>query len=185
MLTFTAFTNLLTERILSIGLNPNHEKFREQHRQEIHDILLKSYKNVDGGYGGLGTGDEASKAIHDDISNSIIKATKRDGKITAVALYKPKFGRKAIALGTDGTKQGKKDFHKTALEDNEQRRAWGEFSGKPKEIFKTMGYPIVPNTKAAKLTGKEVHLAPDDDEQYTRMIGGQPHTKTIMGHPQD
>ena len=49
MLAFTQF--VLTEKVLSIGLNPNHEKYREHHRGEMHDMIRKSYSKI-GGYGG-------------------------------------------------------------------------------------------------------------------------------------
>ena len=42
MISFKDF--MLMERVLSPGLNPSHEKYREQHRNEIHDILRNSYK---------------------------------------------------------------------------------------------------------------------------------------------
>lgn len=63
----------LGERILSIGFKPEHEEYREKHRQEIHDILRKSYSHPDiGGYGGIKSGSkEESDAIHNDISKTI------------------------------------------------------------------------------------------------------------------
>jgi hypothetical protein len=180
MLTFKQY---LEERVLSIGLNPEHEIHREKHRQEIHDILHKSYKSVEGGYGGHGSGTEAeSKAIHDDISNSHIKATKRDGKVTSVNLYKDKFGRKSIASGTDGTDQGKRDYLKNKSEDHHQKRAWGEVSGKAEHIAKKIGNPVLPNSMANKLTGKDT-TPHEDGTHYTRKIGGHDHQKVIIGHP--
>ena len=119
MLRFKQFRQL-DEHILNIGLNPAHEKYREQHKSEFHNILHNSYKKI-GGYGGHESGSkEESEAIHSDISNSnhVIKATKRDGKITSLNIYKKSHGRKSIGVGTDGTDQGKKDFIKTKIEDN-------------------------------------------------------------------
>jgi hypothetical protein len=181
MLSFREF--FFAEHVLSIGMNPEHEKFREKHRQEIHDIIHNSYKKVDGGYGGLGSGSKAeSDAIHHDISHSMIKATKRAGKITSVNMYKDKFGRKSIAAGTDGTDVGKADYMKTKKEDHHQKRAWGEVSGASEHIGKKIGNPVIPNSRAKELTGKDVERHADG-EHYTRMIGGHPHVKTIIGHP--
>ena len=70
--------------------------------QDMHDMLVKSYHYV-GGYAGLGSGSkEESKAIHSDLSNPdhIIKVIKRGSAITALAMYKPQFGRKGIASAT-------------------------------------------------------------------------------------
>lgn len=177
------YKEFISERVLSIGINPKHEIHREKHRQEIHDILRNAYEPI-GGYAGLKSGSsEESEAIHGDISNSLIKATKRNGKISSVSVYKPQHGRKAVAIGTDGTPQGKKDFLKTAIEDNEQKRAWGEFSGAIEHIGKKIGMPILPASKAKELTGKS-DIEPDEDgEHYTRKIGLERRRKLAMGHP--
>lgn len=185
MLNFKSFVQL-DEKVLSPGLNPEHEKFRELHRNQIHDMIQKSYSHPSiGGYGGLKSGsEEESKAIHADISSSLIKMTKRGDKISSVNLYKKQFGRKSIAVATDGTDQGKKDLKKNKLEDHEMKRAWGEVSGAPEAIQKKMGVPVIPIEKMRKLTGKT--LTPvGDSGHYERTIGGQPHVKIGMGHPKD
>lgn len=128
---------ILNERVLSIGLNPKHEKYREQHRQEIHDMIQKSYEKLTpvAGYCGHKPGSkEESDAIHADISNPhhIIKATRRNGKITAIHLYKKKYGRKAIGVATNGTEQGKKDDHK-------MKRAWGRVLRRTRALTKEDG----------------------------------------------
>jgi len=189
MKTFKSFIveqEILHERVVSIGLHPSQEKDREKHRQEIHDIIHKSYSHPDiGGYGGHKSGSkEESKAIHHDITSSVIKATKRNGKISAVNLYKKQHGRKSIASGSDGTPQGKKDWKKTKIEDHEQKRAWGEVSGASEHLQKKMGVPVIPSNKAGKLLNKEVHPH-SDGEHYDRTIGGKKHTKIMMGHPKE
>ena len=184
MLTFKSFIPL-DEKVLSPGLNPEHEKFRELHRNEIHDMIQKSYSHPKiGGYSGLKSGsEEESKAIHDDISSSLIKMTKRDGKITSVNLYKPQFGRKSIASATDGSEQGKKDFLKNKLEDHEMKRAWGEVSGAPEAISRKIGNPVIPIEKMKTLLkGKQIKPV-GDTGHYERTIGGQPHVKIGVGHP--
>jgi hypothetical protein len=181
--TFITEQELISEKVLSIGLNPEHEQFREKHRQQIHDVIHNSYKNVEGGYGGQGSGSKKeSDAIHDDISNSVIKATKRGDKITAVNLYKKQHGRKSIASGTDGSEQGKHDWKKTKMEDHEQKRAWGEVSGAAEKIQRKMGVPVIPNNKVGKLLNKDINPH-EGGEHYERKIGGETHTKVAMGHP--
>ena len=185
MKTFKSFISeeILVEKIISIGLHPSQEKDREKHRQEIHDILHKTYSHPSiGGYGGHKSGSkEESEAIHKDISHSIIKATKRNGKISSVNLYKKQHGRKSIASGTDGTTQGKKDWKKTKIEDHEQKRAWGEVSGAAEHEQRKIGVPVIPSNKAGKLLNKEVHPH-TDGEHYDRKIGKETHTKIMMGH---
>ena len=120
---------VLNEKIISIGLKSEHEKYREELRPQIHSIIRNSYAKV-GGYGGHESGsDEESKAIHTDISNSLIKAVTRGNSVTAVNMYKPQFGRKSIASATDGTYQGKQDYKMIKREDQKMQRSWGEVSG--------------------------------------------------------
>ena len=179
MLTFSEF---LAEKILNIGLNPKHEKHREAYRKQIHDVIQKSYTGVEGGYGGHGSGSDAeSKAIHADISDHSIKATRRGDKITHATIYKQKHGRKIIGLGTDGSKQGSADFDRNAKEDNKHKRAWGELSDRAESAYRKRGFPQVSSSHAEKLTGKKVKVK--DDARYSREIGGKEHEKTILGHP--
>ena len=177
-----SFSQFMTEHVLSIGLNPKHEKYREQYRNDIHDILRNSYSGI-GGYSGISSGSEdESKSIHNDISNSAMKVVVRKGKVSAVTLYKKQLGRKSIAVGTDGTKRGKLDFMKTAAEDNKMKRSWAEVSGAPEAIMRKIGTPVVPSSEAEKLLGKKVRIV--DKERYRRKIGSHSHEKVIMGHPQ-
>ena len=176
------FKSYLNEHVLSIGLNDKHEKHRETHRKEIHDMIHHAYKTI-GGYGGNESGSKAeSEAIHHEITHSVIKAHKRNGKITAVNLYKKQHGRKSVASATDGTDQGKKDFLKTKHEDHTKKRAWGEVSGKVEHLNKKIGMPTIKAKHASKLLGKDVKPHADG-EHYDRKIGGHDHTKVIMGHP--
>jgi len=185
MLSFKKFIQL-NEHVLSIGLNPSHEKYREEHRNEIHDLLRNSYNKI-GGYSGFKSGsDEESKAIHKDIDSSIIKAVRRPTengkKITAVNLYKRAHGRKSIAVGTDGSEQGKKDFYKTKIEDNEHKRAWAEVSGALEHIQNKIGFPSIPFEQARKLVGKS-DMRQVGDNHYERKIGGHVHKKVAVGYP--
>lgn len=176
-----SFQKFLNEHVLSIGLNPKHEHFREKHRSEFHNILQKSYEPV-GGYGGLGSGSkEESESIHHDLTHHIIKATKRGDKITALSIYKNQHGRKSIAIGTDGSEQGKKDFRKTSEEDHHQKRAWSEVSDKPLAIKRKMGYPEISSQHAERLTGKKVTIT--GPTTYKRSIGNLEKEKVIVGHP--
>jgi hypothetical protein len=50
----------------------------------------------------------------------------RDGEVRAVALYKDKGGRKAVAIGTDGTPEGA--WFVTDIYKNELSRSYGEKS---------------------------------------------------------
>ena len=174
--------DVIQEKVLNIGFNPSHEGHREKYRNQIHDVIQRSYKDVEGGYGGHGSGSDAeSKAIHSDISDHAIKATRRGDTITHATIYKKQHGRKIIALGHSGTDQGRKDFNKNAAEDKSKRRAWGEFSGNAERAYKKRGFVQRSSGRAAGLTGKNVNII--DRKRYSRNIGGQEHDKTILGYP--
>ena len=180
-----SFKDYINEHVLSIGLNPKHEKHRAGYENEMHDVLKKSYSSVEGGYSGAGAGTkEESDAIRSDIRNSnhVIKAVRRGDKITSVSIYKKHHGRKMIALGTDGSNQGKMDVKKTMQDDHKDKRSWAEVSGAPEAIKRKIGFPVVPSSRAKELTGKS-DVRPVDKERYVRKIGGHDHEKVIMGHP--
>jgi hypothetical protein len=182
MNTLTRIRTVLGEKVLSPGFNPEHNKYREHHRGEIHNMLRKTYSDI-GGYGGLGSGSKAeSDSIHHDITHTNIKMTKRDGKLTTVNLYRDQHGRKSVASGTDGTNQGKRDFLKNKKEDLAQKRAWGEVSGKPEHLMRKLGAPVIDPKHVHGLTGKTITPHPDG-EHYTRDIGGHLHTKIAFGYP--
>lgn len=180
------FKQHLDEKVLSIGLNPKHDELRQKHEDEIHDVIKKAYSSVEGGYGGLNHPEKESEAIRADIRNKdhVIKAVRRNGKINSAIIYKKKFGRKAIALGSDGTREGKMDLGKTVADDNKQKRSWAELSGAAENFYRKRGYPVQPSSKAKKLTGKD-DVEAIDTERYSRKIGGHKHTKTILGHPKE
>lgn len=177
-----SFRKFLAEKILSIGLNPRHNSFREKYRNSFHDILRNSYKGI-GGYGGHGHGTkQESEAIHKDISDaSFIKATKRNDTITHVSLYKDSHGRKLIAVGSNGTEQGKKDFYSTSKDDLKMKRSWGEVSGALEHIQTKSGFPKVKSLHAGKLLNKPVTRT--GEYSYKRKIGDHDHEKVIMGFP--
>jgi len=182
------FLQFLEEKFLNPGFNPDHERYRELHRQDIHDILRDSYSKL-GGYAGQKSGsDEESKVIHSDISNSHIKAVRRDGKISAVVLYKPSKGRKIVAAGTNKSEQGSKDFINIMKEDfktqADARNVWGEFSGPMQHIIKNkIKAPVISPRSASELTGKKTKVL--GGNKYKRKIGGTIKTKMILGKPKE
>ena len=176
----------INERVISPGFNPEHEKLREKHRQGIHDVIQRSYGKLEGdhGYGGhLKGSKKESEAIHSDITHHNIKAVVRNGKVSAVGIYKHQHGRKSIALGTDGTEQGKKDAFMVKHEDAKHKRAWGEVSGSAERFSKKAGLPEIPVHKVAKLTGKTIKQTTGN--RYTRDIGGHEHEKVAVGYPKE
>ena len=160
----------LTEHIVNAFDSDTKTKYAE----EVWDLLQKGYAGV-GGF-------HSSPNIDDLIQNTgLWKVVTRDGRVSAVVIYKDQYGRKSIAATTDGTTQGRKDYGMVSREDHVRGRAWAEASGVPEKILARMGAKPLPNKFAAYLTGKEILNFNPDGVHYTRDIGGEPHEKVIFG----
>jgi len=148
---------------------------------KIAPAMLTSYAKM-GGYKKANTLPEVVEVLKSEATKEgIWKIVIRNGKVTAFTLYKDLFGRKSFASGTDGTPRGKSDWLMIRDEDNKFGRAWGEVSGPVEKILLKRGYKMIPVEKAQELLG--AYLEPDDDGyHYTRLIGGKPYRKVVVGH---
>lgn len=147
---------------------------KKKYSQEVWAILQQSYESC-GGFHSAATVDELIT------KTGLWKLITRNGKISALGLYKDALGRKSIASGTDGSARGKTDFLKIKSEDLKMKRAWAEVSGSPEKMLKRAGAKAVPNQLASILTGKEILELNSDGFHYTRLISGHPHEKVIYG----
>jgi hypothetical protein len=161
---------LLVERVVNL-FTPDQ---KARHAAEVWDILQKSYAKMDG----FKSAASPEELIHD---SGLWKLVTRDGKITALNIYKDKFGRKSIASGTDGSPQGRRDYMMVKDEDIKLRRTWAEVSGPAERILQKSGGKPLPAHWAALLTGKKILAINDDGVHYTRLISGHPHEKIIYG----
>lgn len=161
---------ILIERVVNLFQPDDQMKYADQ----VWDILQKSYVKA-GGF-------HSANDIQDLIAKTNMwKLVVRNGKVTAVNLYRDLHGRKSIAAGTDGTLQGKKDYMMVKDADIKYRRSWAEVSGAPERLASKAGMRPIPAKFAAMLTGKEIIEYNDDGVHYTRMISGHPHEKIIYG----
>lgn len=162
---------LLIERVV----NAFDPATKQRYAQEVWDLLQGSYSSVPGGFGTAASIDELIE------KSSLWKIVTRNGHVTAVGIYRDQLGRKSIAAGTDGTRQGKMDYMMIKNADVKFERAWAEVSGAPEALMKRAGLHPLPNRFAALLTGKEILELNSDGVHYTRLIGGEPHEKIIYG----
>jgi hypothetical protein len=143
---------------------------------DVWAILQDAYASI-GGFKSAANPDELVTDSH------LWKAVRIKDKIVAIAVYKKKHGRKAIGYGSDGSAEGKKGIKEIMIDD--LKRGWVESSGAVEKFLMRNGGKkyLVPNTRAAQLTGKEILNLDPDGYHYTRLIAGKPHVKVIIGTP--
>jgi hypothetical protein len=114
---------MLIEQIISesyVNLFQRDRDQREQYKDEVWNILQKSYLAI-GGIKGKGF------SSPDDMMNlPMWKLGVRDGQVRAVIMYKDRGGRKSVAVGTDGSPEGA--WFISDMFKNELSRSYGEKS---------------------------------------------------------
>ena len=192
MKTFAAYRQEITERFHNLWKPEDKEPIVDQ----VWDMIQRSYEYI-GGIKGSGFGSK------EDMIAKIPfwKVATSNGKIVAVKMYKHKedIGRKSVAVANDGSTEGLKYARMMAKEDLD--RAMVEVSGKALgSMVKNLGVDFlmkyihaIPDVKKF-LKGDEI-VAPDQDDfvyqkfaplrpyMYGREIGGEVHTKVMLGTP--
>jgi hypothetical protein len=113
------------------------------------------------------------------------KMVVRNGKIKCAEMYKDQGGRKMVAMGTDGTREGKAELAKIIRHDF--LRSYGEVSGAA-EKFILKNFPAlfekykISASDAETILQKKLKIN-DDGYHYTRSIGGEKHEKIMIGTP--
>lgn len=196
--------DIINERYVNlVGDSPEVKAKKKRYSDDVWNMLQKSYADI----GGIkGSGFESPEAMVDKIP--FWKIGVRDGKPVSVSMYKDKAGRKAVAIGTDGSADGKHFVDDTFSQD--YKRAYSEKSkGSLGKLLKTVPWDelekyIIKPADAAKLLGDPVTpvagMSPEDlpaDAQktlerwpqldqygYLRDLGGAPTFKVMVGSPE-
>lgn len=154
---------------------------KEIYQQEIFDLISNAYSPI-GGHPNYKTPSDVTDA-EGESSYQVIDLDD-DEEIDAVSVEKNReSGRKSVAMGHDGTPPAKSaavNFHAIMLK---KPGHYVEVSGKFKDILISKGVPVVTDklTIQKVLKGKEIQM--NSDGTYSRLIGGEKHTKTLMGNP--
>ena len=107
-----------------------------------------------------------------------------DPEFDAVKVSKNKStGTKSVGMGHDGSKPAKSAAVNITSLMLKEPGHYVEVSGKLKDILVSKGVPVVTDMETIKrvMKGKEIEM--NDDGTYSRSIGGEIHTKTLMGNP--
>lgn len=150
----------------------------EKHKNEVWELLQTAYRDI----GGFAAASDPNDLI---ASTTLWKMVRRDGKIIAVVVYRDQYGRKSLGMGHDGTRASIAEALAIIGEDISRLRSWAEVSGAPEKLMMRKGAIPIPNRYAAALTGKSILSYNDDGYHYTRLIGGKPYEKIIVGNPKD
>lgn len=169
--------NLLLERYVNVFSTEEKQSFVD----DVWEILVTSYAKI----GGIkGSGFESKDSMISKIP--FWKLVRKDGKIVACMLYKDKNGRKLVALGSDGTPEGKEALKKMFQEELKTQRAYGEISGPAlKFVMKffenELKNVLVPAEKVKEILGKEIQIT--GPFTYIRKIGKSDEEKIMYGKP--
>jgi hypothetical protein len=163
--------SLILERFVNLFKKEDIEPYIE----DIWNIMQRTYEPI----GGFKTANSPEELLN---KISFAKLVRKNDKIVAAALYKDKYGRKAIAKGSDGSVDGIKSIKQIYKEDVKMDRSWGEFSGKAESLLLKYGGVPIPNDMVEDILGKEIESKDKDGFHYTRMINGEPIRKIMIGN---
>ena len=175
----------LKENELSIGKNKwayLSDREKEEFADEIFDLINNAYADIGGNpnytaptnvYTSEKDADYMVIDLDDDDDLDAVKITKNKGA-----------GVKSAAMGHDGSKPAKSAAVNITALMLKQPGYYIEVSGKLKDILASKGVPLVTDEEVIKraLKGKEIEM--NSDGTYQRYIGGEKHTKTLMGNPE-
>lgn len=99
-------------------------------------------------------------------------------------LYKDKNGRKLVALGSNGTLEGKEALKKMFFEELKTQRAYGEISGPAlkfiMKFFKAdLNAVLIPSKNVGEILNKPVTIT--GEFTYVRKIGLDDEEKVMYG----
>jgi len=163
--------SLILERFVNLFKKEDIEPYIE----DIWNIMQRTYEPI----GGFKTANSPEELLN---KISFAKLVRKNDKIVAAALYKDKYGRKAIAAGSDGSEEGIKMVKQIIYEDVKMNRSWGEFSGKAESLLLKYGGVPIPNDMVEDILGKEIESKDKDGFHYTRMINGESIRKIMIGN---
>jgi len=173
LLTETGF-----EKNVWIDLTP---KEQDEFADEIFDLIDNAYSPI----GGHPNYKSPTDVVGDEgDANYMVIDLDDDDDFDAVKVDKNKeAGNKAVAMGHDGSPKAKSAaINITALMLKEPGH-YVEVSGKLKDILIAKGVPVVTDKETIEKVMKGKSIEMNDDGTYSRYIGGEKHTKTLMGNP--
>jgi len=163
---------------------PGDEDAKTQIAQSVYTLLQNAYTKI----GGIkGTGFNSPEDMVKNIP--MWKVFRRGTDIKAVLMYKDRNGRKMVALGTDGSRDGKLMLKNMITAEYTTDRSFGEVSGPALRFVKSALGDEVFNAKSIPTSDVQAalpndNIRPVDDTEYEREITpGNWMKKRMMGTP--
>tara|TARA_Y100000385_G_scaffold273348_1_gene315167 strand:- start:155 stop:724 length:570 start_codon:yes stop_codon:yes gene_type:complete len=164
----------------NIWLTLNDEE-KEEFADEIFSLINTAYAPI-GGNPNYKSADDVT-GEEGDASYMVIDLDD-DDDLDAVKVTKGKgAGEKSVAMGHDGTPPAKSAAVNITAIMLKEPGHYIEVSGKLKDILMAKGVPVVTDKETIQrvMKGKSIEIS--NDGTYSRVIGGEKHTKTLMGNP--
>lgn len=169
------------------------DEYADKIKGDIYDMIKTSYAKI-GGNATISSPDD----IYSQYDVSDVIDVDSDPEPDAAVGYKLAHGKKIAYSATDGTPAGKAAVEQIKQQLLNSENGWCEVSDAVAHIFiNKKGYrPIEDETTVRKLLpGKQITWHgehpdpvvaarfPNTHGWYTRVIGAEPHTKTVIGNP--
>ena len=157
------------------------DKEKSKFSDEIFDLINNAYAPI-GGNPNYQSPSDVDGSEGD--ANYLVIDFDDDPEFDAVIVDKTKpSGKKSAALGHDGSPAARSIAVNFAALMLKNKGHYIEVSGKLKDIMVAKGVPIVTDEETIRtaLKGKDIEM--NDDGTYQRSLGGEIHTKTMMGNP--
>jgi hypothetical protein len=152
-----------------------------EYAKDIFDLINTAYAPIGGNLNYKSAADVLGSEADADYEVIDIDG---DPEPDALISYKNKStGKKLTALGHDGSPEAKSKIINHYADLLKKKGYYLEVSGKLKDILLAKGAPVVTDPELIKkvLKGKTIEL--NDDGTYQRFLGGEKHTKTLLGNP--
>lgn len=154
---------------------------KEKYSQEIFDLINNAYSDIGGNPNYQSPSNVAGS---EGDANYLVIDLDDDPEFDAVIVDKSKSsGTKAAAMGHDGSKPAKSTSVNFVAIMLKRPGHYIEVSGKLKDILIAKGVPVVTDEETIRIALKGKDIEMNDDGTYNRNLGGEMHTKTMMGNP--
>jgi hypothetical protein len=154
---------------------------KSEYAKDIFDLINTAYAPIGGNINYKSEADVLGAEADADYE---VVNIDDDPEPDALSAYKKQpAGNKLAAIGHDGSPAAKSKVINHYADLLKKKGYYLEVSGKLKDILLSKGAPVVTDPELIKkvLKGKTIEL--NDDGTYQRFLGGEKHTKTLLGNP--